>query len=319
MSATKIILATCSIIAIRKLYQSRYSKSFFVRGKVLLLEVLTRAALYRFLFTPYLRLSRWITSFKTDGLQQPMNLNDFKDSVGRNWLTAIVKRKVSHVDVHQFAAGQTGLCARLEIQYDDNQMNNNDNAPTSLVVKMSRPDTIGKVMNMMARLYSECYVYMNTLKNIPGLPIPKCYFVDVDSLSYDFLLLLEDASNVDQGNGERLNVVNLRTFGEKFSIREKSERGRKQRAKDWNVPSSMTTHAAVTNIDKIPKVIEYMKQAASTIATLHAKYWKSEEVFDMDIHSASEDNVAKVFSFIKSDFEKTNSIIRQGKYEGKQK
>ena len=299
-------MAALTTIALIKAYNVRTSKSFYVRGKILLLEVLLRAAAARFIVTPVLRIIRFYRKyFIRNSAQQPSRLSDFNDAVGRQWLTNVLRQKnphctnITHIQTRQFASGQTGICARLIIKYED-EINS---GPNSIVVKMSRPDTLGKIMNMMARLYSECSMYRNTLPQLT-LPRPKCYFETISSISNDFLLLLEDASN------NNVKAVNLRSFSEKESIRGRTESARLLRAQSYSSPASITDHSSNIRIERIPQVITYMKRVASKIAELHSKYWRSEKVFEMDVQFASTDDISKVVSFLSSDGEKTMHIVK---------
>jgi hypothetical protein len=157
---------------------------------------------------------------------------------------------------------------------------------------------------MMARLYSECSIYVNSLPSISSsIPTPKCFYVDLDSISKDFLLLLEDAANI--GNGEMVHACNLREYSEMQSIRDKTDRGRELRAMYWSRPESRTEHHPNTRVDRVDQVVEYMKRASVAIASLHSRYWMDEEVWSMDVHFASMDNMSKVVTFIENDAVKT--------------
>ena len=322
-------MTALTVYLCHKIYRAR--NSFTTRGQILILECLLRAAFHRCLFIP---LKRFVRIFLNS--QQPMYLNDFKDSIGQQWLTNVLQQgkhatgNVTDVQVLQFAAGQTGLCARLTITYEKSKESttparNEANitastattattattaataataattsslggqalGPSSMVVKMSRPDTIGKVLNMMARLYSECHMYVGSLPSmVSTIPTPKYYYVNVDPLSKDFLLLLEDGSNV--GYGARVeNACTLREYSEITDKRAKTSRGRELRRMHWSIPESMTEHHPNTRVDRVSQVLHYMKRASKSIASLHARYWMDEQVWKMDVHFATMDNVSK--------------------------
>jgi hypothetical protein len=313
---------TLFLYLLHKLYQARQSTSFSTRGKVLILECIARALLHRFICTPCLRLKRLYHQC-TNGAQQPMHLQDFQDQVGRNWLSSVLGQTVTSVTCHPFAAGQTGVCARLQLTYQQHSsttasFDDHTAPPSSLVVKMSRPDTYGKLLNQMARLYSECFVYNTTLQakfqNSKILPTPTCYYSAVDMISKDFLILLSDASNL--GRGVHVETQNLKQFSQRIDNRSLTPQGQALRVSSYGTTASLTHHHPNTNVERIPLVVEHMKRVSVGISALHAAYWKDTQVWAMDVHFANLDSQAKVVTFVDSDMVKSKACVDSGLYEG---
>jgi hypothetical protein len=75
---------------------------------------------------------------------------------------------VTGIEVRTFAAGQTSDAARLILTYDDNKSaNKQELAPASVIIKMSRQDIEGKIVNMLIFLWREVEFYLNFLAMVP--------------------------------------------------------------------------------------------------------------------------------------------------------
>ena len=96
----------------------------------------------------------------------------------------------------EFEAGKTGRSARLSLTYSsDGGGIRAPNAPASVVVKMSRSDFHGVLINRVVKLYRECYFYQNFRNRISSIMnIPQCYYANCSGVSKSFLMILEDVT-----------------------------------------------------------------------------------------------------------------------------
>jgi hypothetical protein len=131
-------------------------------------------------------------------------LFDLQDTKGKEFLEKVLRDNnylspsdgLSTVSVTPFTAGQMSRSARLDLQYKFSTLTSTTSIrspPPTLIVKMTRQDIMGKVLNMLVGLYRECACY-STLLPSTGCPVPDCLFSDVDGFSKDFLLVLSDGS-----------------------------------------------------------------------------------------------------------------------------
>ena len=106
---------------------------------------------------------------------------------GKGLLTA--EQKAVSLKVTEFEAGKTGRCGRVEIEFDSKAVK----APPSIVVKMSRTDFQGRLINLAISLHREASFFSDMAEESP-MTIPKCLFSSVSSFSKAFLMVLEDIS-----------------------------------------------------------------------------------------------------------------------------
>ena len=198
----------------------------------------------------------------TSGASLPKNLKALEPDFFTDKLRkcgAIKNSKVTEAVVTPFAAGQTSDSAKVTLTYDKDEQSKTIEQPSSIVIKMSREDTEGRVLNMMLGLWRECNFYGTRSNMIPKeMAIPKSYYTYVNSINNDFILLLSDATT---RNGKNMKADILTPPSTYYGVTEYvNERP------DPTVPPPEII-ASIT----VPK--KNVAQAAKAIAKMHAKFW----------------------------------------------
>ena len=93
------------------------------------------------------------------------------------WVTYMLRSKglltaeqnAVSLKVTEFEAGKTGRCGRVEIEFDSKAVK----APPSIVVKMSRADFHGRLINLAISLHREASFFSEMAAESP-MAIPKC-------------------------------------------------------------------------------------------------------------------------------------------------
>ncbi len=248
---------------------------------------------------------------------KPKNLND----ITKEWLMKVLysknvissKTKISKLTIQKIEAGQTGQTARLELEYLDSSENNNiSKPPPSMIIKMSRQDFLGSLLNITSRLYQECETYATVLSEY-NLPTCTYYYTSVDKLSKDFILLLEDASYVKDVGYVKSSTISGILRGER-SQKEFTNDFQKyfhDKSPRYDVPSPLYETKAVH------VACQYIKLAAKAVAQFHAQSWNSASLLSK-IKANKEErfaNFARGFSLLISDWGKTKKKARSGHYE----
>ena len=91
--------------------------------------------------------------------------------------------------------GFAGSISRLIIQYEDES-----DAPSTMVVKLSSVDPDIRRYASEDGMYRRETMYYRELAGESGIPVPDCYFADLDPGSGDFVLLLEDLTGLQEGD-----------------------------------------------------------------------------------------------------------------------
>jgi hypothetical protein len=103
------------------------------------------------------------------------------------------------VDRQQIGTGQIGTCFRYTFTY----ANGNDGvagAPKSLVAKFPSDDALSRATGVQLRNY---YREVNFYRHVAGdltIPLPRCYYADIEGEGPEFVLLLEDMAPAEQGD-----------------------------------------------------------------------------------------------------------------------
>lgn len=247
----------------------------------------------------------------------PKNLDD----ITKEWLMKALystkaissKTTISKLTVQKIDAGQTEQTGRLELEYVDSSENNNiSKPPPSMIIKMSRQDFLGSLLNITSRLYEECETYATILSEY-NLPTCTYYYTSVDKLSKDFILLLEDASYVkDVGYVKSSTISGILRDGR--TQKEFSNDFKKyfhDKSPLYDTPSPLYETKAVN------LACQYIKLAAKSVAQFHAQSWNSANLLKTMKENKEERfaNFARVFSLVTSDWEKTKEKARSGQYE----
>lgn len=113
------------------------------------------------------------------------------------WLTHVLRargvlsgeQRVLAADVAELDAGKTSKSARVTLTYSEGVTA----APTSFVLKMSRKDVQGVILNLIIKLYREGDFYSEMAAEFP-LAVPKCYYSRVSRFFCHFVIMMEDVA-----------------------------------------------------------------------------------------------------------------------------
>ena len=245
---------------------------------------------------------------------KPKNLED----ITKEWLMKVLhstkaisrNTKISKLQVQKIDAGQTGQTGRLKLEYADSTDENVSKPPPSMIVKMSRRDFLGSLLNTTTRLYRECNTY-ETILSENDLPTCTYYYTNVDTMTKDFILLLEDASYVqDEGYVKSSTISGILRDGrsqKEFSDEFKSRFSEK--SPPYDIPSPLYDTKAVH------LACQYIKVAAKAIASFHAQFWNSASLLENINKMERFANFARGFSLLSTDWAKTKEKARSGNYE----
>ncbi len=121
------------------------------------------------------------------------------------WLTAALREggqvgpvEVTSVQVETLAAGVgfMGEVTRLHVSYQSPT----PGAPSTLIAKIPTQSPEVRAMMAPARVYEREGRFYQALSDQPDLPAPRCYFSGVEVEADEFLLLLEDLSQMRCGD-----------------------------------------------------------------------------------------------------------------------
>jgi Ecdysteroid kinase-like family len=131
-------------------------------------------------------------------------------ALSAKWLTESLRRSgtLSAANVARLSwtpvdkPGATATVVRVALEYDRDEAG----APTTLVAKFASPyDPIRTVIHMFGLYRNEVQFYRQ-LGDDPGIPVPRCYYADLDVASGYFVLLLEDLTDARVGDPLNLSV-----------------------------------------------------------------------------------------------------------------
>jgi len=114
------------------------------------------------------------------------------------WLTAALRESgtlgsgevVAHTTQLLELQGAAAIVARIALDYDRPE----PDAPASLVAKFASPYEPIRALLHQIRGYEREVEFYRLFGAEPGIPIPRCFFADIDPASGVFALLLEDMS-----------------------------------------------------------------------------------------------------------------------------
>ena len=240
------------------------------------------------------------------------------DDVRKEWLTCVLQENgvlgahtaVDSVSVTAIDAGQTGHCGVLRLEYSNASLPASP-LPESMIIKMSRKDFAGTLLNVVVRLYRECHVYSDLLPSLKAV-VPTCraYYSDVNAWTKHFILLLEDASTHPSET-----VVAASTIGTQSCDPEIMNK--QYRALFWTKPPPHDKHMFPPDVISpatIQRTRKNMEAAVRAIAAMHAKFWCDETLLDLDL-----DSFAVGLALAESDWAKTRKVVRRQtgqRYEG---
>jgi hypothetical protein len=152
---------------------------------------------------PSIRMLRVLVSALTIRVSSPI-LRMFRsshtpnslDDITTTWLNKVLAKQrneatIQSFSLEEFDVGKTSKSGRITIHYGTSD--NTNNAPKTAIIKMTRIDIEGIILNLVLKLYREGLFY-EELAAESQLNIPICYFTSCDSLTGEFCILLEDAA-----------------------------------------------------------------------------------------------------------------------------
>ena len=103
--------------------------------------------------------------------------------------------RVTEVDQEPVGTGQMGDCLRLWLAYDREV-----DAPGTLVAKLPSSNETSRATGVAMRTYEvEVSFYQELATDLP-VRSPRCHHAEIDAVSGDFVLLLEDLAPAEQGD-----------------------------------------------------------------------------------------------------------------------
>lgn len=314
MSSTRSKLIKATPIAVVALavyvfFQKVLYKDIVYYGNWELFKSIVRTAIIRL----YIQIKGYFFSEKK---LKPKKLDD----ISKEWLMQVLYSTklfrqstiISKIAIQKIDAGQTGQAGRLTLEYANSADARAEKLPQSMIIKMSRQDFLGSLLNTITRLYEECETYKTILCECE-LPVCTAYYTDVDPLTKDFILLLEDASFVhDVGYVKSSTISGILRDGrsqEEFADHYKFH------YHDQLLPTDKPS--LLYNQKTVNLALKYMKSAAKSIAKFHAKSWNSVHLLN-ELKSKKTvrfGNFARGIALLAADWEKTKAKARSGKYE----
>ena len=112
------------------------------------------------------------------------------------WLNRVLVKErhgavIQSFSIQEFDVGKTSKSGRLTFDYGTTLSKTNTAAPLTAVIKMTRTDVEGIVLNRVLKLYREGFFY-SELAAQSQMDIPDCYYTCTDPISKgnQFVLLL---------------------------------------------------------------------------------------------------------------------------------
>src|SRR3990172_4812957 len=133
-----------------------------------------------------------------DGTMTQKNIPAGPEHVTDAWLTAALRESgtlgsgevIAHTTQLLELQGAAAIVARIALDYD----RPDPDAPASLVAKFASPYEPIRALLHQIRGYEREVEFYRLFGAEPGIPIPRCFFADIDPASGVFALLLEDMS-----------------------------------------------------------------------------------------------------------------------------
>lgn len=122
-------------------------------------------------------------------------------AVDAPWLTAVLQRAGIDAVVKSFTAanvgtGQIGESVRFKLVFDRVA----DDAPASLVGKFPSPGDVSRATGVALGNYIREVRFYQQLAPGALIATPRCYFTDVDEVTSEFVLMMEDLAPAQQGD-----------------------------------------------------------------------------------------------------------------------
>ena len=315
--AVALVFSTCSAWI-----RWKRKRDLIFHGQLRLLNSILIALTDRFLLLPLRRIFRYFSLCTGIGNPRPGYLLDLQDLKGKEFLEKVLRDNnylspsdgLSTVSVTPFSAGQMSRSARLDLQYtlSLSKSAGTHPPPPTVIVKMTRQDIMGKVLNMLVGLYRECACY-STLLPSTGCPVPGCLFSDVDEFSKDFLLVLSDGSYLGPDVGYvRSTTVGALSLADDITVDALKAPG----VNVYDHVPSTEKYGTHLNVKNIPRVINMMKRACQELCKMHIKYWNDPALFEMDLSLSNRDSLAEAYAAVIASWKTTKKRARTGRYEG---
>jgi len=113
--------------------------------------------------------------------------------VTRDWLSAVLGVDVSAATVTPVGTGQTGATYRVTLSYAEAI-----DLPPTLIVKLPSQDEA--VRERVALGYKSEHAFYTEVADTLALPLPRCYYCEIDRGGADFVMLLADLAPAVQGD-----------------------------------------------------------------------------------------------------------------------
>jgi hypothetical protein len=123
------------------------------------------------------------------------------DRIDAAWLTSALQAAGVDAVVRAFQAkpigtGQIGDSLRFQLTYE----RGGDDAPASLVGKFPSADPDSFAAGVSGRNYVREVMFYRRLADTALIATPRCYLADVDEVTSEFVLLMEDLAPAEQGD-----------------------------------------------------------------------------------------------------------------------
>ena len=121
------------------------------------------------------------------------------EELTNEWLTTALTnagaltpgRSVTDFSVTNVGAGigLLGLVVRADLTYDDGD---SQPGPDSIVIKFATPVEANRAVAMNTRMYEREVTFFDSIAPLVDVPMPKCYYAAVDTVTGDNIVCLED-------------------------------------------------------------------------------------------------------------------------------
>lgn len=112
-----------------------------------------------------------------------------------DWLADALQLPVAGAELQRVGTGQIGDCERVTLTYSEPC-----DGPTTLVAKIPSQDPTSRNAGVALGTYRKESTFYRDLRGSVSIAAPRCYYVDFDDKTCEFVLLLEDAAPAEQGN-----------------------------------------------------------------------------------------------------------------------
>lgn len=114
-----------------------------------------------------------------------------------SWLGSLLGVELAGLTTQPIGTGQVAASLRVTLAYAGDRP---EGAPASVVVKLPSPDPVSRASGVALGSYlTESSFYRDLAARLP-IRTPRCHHVEIDPVSNDFVLVLEDMAPAVQGD-----------------------------------------------------------------------------------------------------------------------